>query len=408
MSDQTIIDDWKPDVCIYHGNCDDGFGAAWAIWKWWPDCKFVPAHYGMDMPEVTGLNVLFVDFSAKRPVIDSLAQTAKSIVIIDHHKTAEDDLAPFKVTLDEGTILDRYMLPSMFRDLAELNRPPIVAWFDMEQSGAVMAWQFANATHRDNLAIPALLEAIEDRDLWRFKFEDDTRQLSAALRTYPMDFGVWDEFRVNHYRLIDEGRAILRAHKANVEKIVQESYFTEIDGHSVPVVNAPYHYASDVGHALLERFPSAPFAASWLCKPNGQIQWSLRSEEHRTDVSEIAKKFGGGGHRNAAGFLSIEPIETLTREVERLEAVISGLNKQLTEQFDLSTKYVTKATTAEAQAAQLLEAASDVIASASDTYKKRNGHLANFEDDSGEKCWIVPFDAFENLRTAVTKSGEKP
>jgi len=46
-------------------------------------------------------------------------------------------------------------------------------------------------------------------------------------------------------------------------------------------------------------------------------------------------------------------------------------------------------------------AAKEVIASASDTYKKRNGHLGSFEDDSGEKCWIVPFDAFESLRSAV-------
>jgi hypothetical protein len=21
----------KPDICIYHGNCADGFGAAWAV-----------------------------------------------------------------------------------------------------------------------------------------------------------------------------------------------------------------------------------------------------------------------------------------------------------------------------------------------------------------------------------------
>lgn len=49
----------------------------------------------------------------------------------------------------------------------------------------------------------------------------------------------------------------------------------------------------------------------------------------------------------------------------------------------------------------LREASANLIASASDTYKKRNGHLASFEDDSGEKCWIVPFDAFESLRSAL-------
>ena len=49
---------------------------------------------------------------------------------------------------------------------------------------------------------------------------------------------------------------------------------------------------------------------------------------------------------------------------------------------------------------RLVEAARDVVSSASDTYRKRNGHLGSFEDESGEKCWIVPFDAFESLRSA--------
>jgi len=53
--------------------------------------------------------------------------------------------------------------------------------------------------------------------------------------------------------------------------------------------------------------------------------------------------------------------------------------------------------------ARLKAAARDVIASASDTYKKRNGHTGSFEDASGEKCWIVPFDAFEGLRAAASE-----
>src|SRR5688572_2371816 len=80
---------WKPDVCVYHGDCDDGFGAAWAIWLRWPDIEFVPGKYGEPLPDMTGKHVLFVDFSAKRPEIEAMAKVAKSIVIIDHHKTAE-------------------------------------------------------------------------------------------------------------------------------------------------------------------------------------------------------------------------------------------------------------------------------------------------------------------------------
>lgn len=42
-----------------------------------------------------------------------------------------------------------------------------------------------------------------------------------------------------------------------------------------------------------------------------------------------------------------------------------------------------------------------VIGQASDHYQKRNGHRASIEGEDGEKCWIVPFDAFENLRHAM-------
>ncbi len=308
MADNTSIEwtdaTWNPDICIYHGNCDDGFGAAWAIWTTWPECEFVPGFYGMDLPNVDGKNVLFVDFSAKRPVIDEMAKTAKTIVIIDHHKTAEADLAPFAVTMCGTSCLHPNDIQHMFRDLAELDRPPIIAWFDMEQSGAAMAWQFAQGGHRDDYPIPIMLEWIEDRDLWLFLHGDTTREFSAALRTYPMDFKVWEQIAENPRELIKEGRIVLRAHRANIQKLMREAYTETVGGFAVPVVNAPYHYASDTAHELLAAHPDAPFAACWFRRADGHIQWSLRSEDHRQDVSEVAKSFGGGGHRNAAGFQS--------------------------------------------------------------------------------------------------------
>ncbi|MGV1900710.1 hypothetical protein ACQZ6V_10510 [Agrobacterium sp. 22-3674b3] len=61
-----------------------------------------------------------------------------------------------------------------------------------------------------------------------------------------------------------------------------------------------------------------------------------------------------------------------------------------------------RAEAAEAEVWRLQEASVNLIACASDTYKKRNGHVGSFEDDSGEKCWIIPFDAFEALRSVVS------
>lgn len=293
---------WKPDICIYHGNCDDGFGAAWAIWRRWGDeVSYVPGTYGKPLPDVGGRNVLFVDFSAKRAEIDAMAQTAKSIVIIDHHKTAEADLEPFRVTLCGDARFAPDDLDGMFRDMAELDRPPIIAWFDMSQSGAVMAWEFAHGLERNDPP-PNMLAMIQDRDLWRFAFGDRTKQFSAALRTYPMAFETWSKIAADPDFLVEEGEAILRAHNANIDKFIADAYFDVIAGQRVPVVNVPYHYASDTAHALLQRHPSAPFTACWFRRADGMVQYSLRSEDSRADVSEVAKQFGGGGHRNAAGY----------------------------------------------------------------------------------------------------------
>lgn len=291
---------WKPDLCIYHGGCDDGFGAAWAIWmKWGNEIAYMPAVYGKDLPDTDGKHVLFVDFSAPYDVLAQRAWKAKSIVIIDHHKTAQADLE--RLPSFNGTGADRRSLEEAFFLCKISNMPDIAAWFDMDQSGAVMAWEFAHGIEHNDPP-PNMLSLIQDRDLWRFAYGDRTKRFSAALRTYPMDFKVWTDIAGRVDSLVAEGEGILRAHNANIKKFMDDCYMDTIDGHLVPVVNVPYHYASDMAHALLTRFPGSSFTACWFKRGDGAIQYSLRSEDSRLDVSEIAKKFGGGGHRNAAGF----------------------------------------------------------------------------------------------------------
>src|SRR5690606_41680261 len=94
---------WEPDLCVFHGNCDDGFGAAWAIWKRWPDVEFVPGVYGKPLPDVKGRNVLFVDFSAPDDVMVKASGEALSVVVVDHPKTshkAVTRVTPIKRTVE--------------------------------------------------------------------------------------------------------------------------------------------------------------------------------------------------------------------------------------------------------------------------------------------------------------------
>jgi hypothetical protein len=87
-------------LCIYHGNCADGFGAAWVVRKALGDIEFHPGKHQSPPPDLTGKDVIMVDFSYSRPVLLAMAAQANSILIIDHHKTAIDALVdlPANVT----------------------------------------------------------------------------------------------------------------------------------------------------------------------------------------------------------------------------------------------------------------------------------------------------------------------
>jgi len=75
-----------------------------------------------------------------------------------------------------------------------------------------------------------------------------------------------------------------------------------IGGYDVPVANLPYIFASEGGNILCR---GEPFSASYFDAADGTRSFSLRSDKddpNAVDVSQVALAFGGGGHKNAAGF----------------------------------------------------------------------------------------------------------
>lgn len=259
----------KP-ICIYHGNCADGFGGAW-VFKRYADREF-DFHAGVyqnDPPDVTGRDVFLVDFSYKRPIVEKILETANSVTLIDHHKTALDDLAP---------IMGRMRCHC-----------------GVDHSGAMLAWQFLCPDTEP----PKLLRHIEDRDLWRFALPH-TREIQANVFSHPYDFTVWDELMASPVeQLVAEGKAIERKHFKDISELVGVfKHRRTIGGYSVPVSNLPYTLTSDAGHLMAD---GEPFAACYWDTPDGRV-YSLRSTDAGIDVSEIAKQYGGGGHRNASGF----------------------------------------------------------------------------------------------------------
>jgi hypothetical protein len=273
-------------LCIYHGNCADGFGAAWAVRAALGDIDFHAGVHQDPPPDVTGRDVIMVDFSYKRPVLEQMMRVANSILILDHHKSAADDL---------GDLPDAGIRYSEWRETAAPSTTGVV--FDMERSGAGIAWDFFHEGPR-----PKLIDHIEDRDLWRFDLPN-TREIQAAVFSYPYDFEVWTGLMLatdNLAGLATEGAAIERKHHkdiAELTKVVTRKM--TIGGEVVPMANLPYTLASDAGHLLCG--DDYPFAGCYWDTPEGRV-FSLRSRDNGADVAEIAKQYGGGGHKHASGF----------------------------------------------------------------------------------------------------------
>jgi hypothetical protein len=137
-------------LCVSHALCDDGFAAAWVVRRALgaDNVEFYPGVYGQNPPEVTGRDVVLVDFSYKRPVLEAMAEKAKSIITLDHHKTAEADLSDFGLGSKEvrtyRDIEDLFWARDAagYGEKSAIESASVISVFDMNRSGAGIAWDF--------------------------------------------------------------------------------------------------------------------------------------------------------------------------------------------------------------------------------------------------------------------------
>lgn len=268
-------------LIIYHKNCFDGICAAWVAKRKFSDADILPANYGEPFPDVSPKdNIVIVDFSYPREVMIEVSHVCE-LLVIDHHKTAEKAC--------EG-----------------LN----FCKFDMNESGASLAWK----TFFPDEPIPVLVRYIKDRDLWLFK-EEYSEEINSYIQSFPMTIENYEELydeleNSDGRKALVGGRSILRYKQTMVEAMCKNMVMKDVGGYIVPVVNASILF-SEVGSRLCEmaathgtnsEYGNHPFAAYYFDRlADNTRQWGLRSIGD-FDVSEVAKKFGGGGHRNAAGF----------------------------------------------------------------------------------------------------------
>lgn len=278
----------KP-VVLYHDNCPDGFTAAWAVWRALGDeAEYRAMNYGQSlMGHVDGRRLIFVDFCLPRPEMEALIALGARVEVYDHHQTAEAAL----------------------RDLAGAGR----VVFDMRRSGAGIAW---DEFHQDGtlwLGVrPALIDYVEDRDLWRWSLPD-SREVSEYLFACERTFAEWDRIDAmmgpnaaarspEFTGMIEAGRMLLRSKRQRVATVCRQARLLTFGDVEIPCVNASWDM-SELGERLCEQFPEAPAGGYYFDRADGFRQWGFRSRGD-FDVSALCARYGGGGHRAAAGFQS--------------------------------------------------------------------------------------------------------
>lgn len=290
-----MVDYFDPTHIIFHKNCYDGFGSALAIWQKWPDAKFMPMLHTDPVPDLPDTaRVVIADFSWKRPQIEKLWKSVDKLVILDHHDSAEIELAGLHY-----------------------------AHFDLKHSGAALAWFWANP---GEVILPPFFAYIEDRDLWRFNYPG-SREVAAWLQSFPYDFQVWDKLTKlgGMQDAIIEGKGILRGKEQMVDQMAANYIKIPIGPHKdIPVANAACYF-SEVAEALCKKFPEAPFACYYMDRKDGKMQWGMRTLKKDFDVSVVAKIYGGGGSAGAAGFTT-QGIQALKAEIEQYQVQMAGVS----------------------------------------------------------------------------------
>ncbi len=263
-------------VIIYHADCRDGFGAAYAAWKKFGEtASYLPWRDHTVAPEgLTDKEIYIVDFSFVRSTIEVLIAENKSVVVIDHHQTAEADVVAYPQNV-----------------------------FDNNHSGCVLAWQYFHP----GTEVPELLYYIEDHDLWRFALTEN-REYNVALGQYEVSFEVWDalieELKDENKKInfIAKGALIAKFEDKLIATIMKTRERVLFEGNEVWAINAERIYRSILGNKLAELNEAEGNIAIGIVyyHSHGRVNISLRSRGD-VDVAALAEKYGGGGHKRAAG-----------------------------------------------------------------------------------------------------------
>lgn len=270
---------------LYHSPCFDGTAAAYAAWlKFKSTAIYLPVTYHKPVPDMVlgpDTEIYLVDFSYPRTILEELHRQVGTLVVLDHHESAADQLDG----LDYCT-------------------------FDMTRAGCEIAWEYFQRDTPWSNAMPALLRHVADRDLWAFQLPD-TKAVMAGLRQEIQ----YDRFEHFHQltkapamqRLLENGKLIVDYNDEFMKKFIQSDRNFKIlhwNGHRVALFNNTF-IISELSDAFqMNRFRelAIDITCNYHFDSEGQLKLSFRSKNgSNISTLDLSGKLGGGGHKHSSG-----------------------------------------------------------------------------------------------------------
>lgn len=269
-------------ICIYHKNCTDGTTAAAVLLLKYPECKLYNLDHNYKSEDIDNIlqdvdkdtTVFIVDFSLKENDLKRVVDTAGEVINIDHHISVKQMLEEFSKKYANFKFV-----------------------FDNDSSGASLTYRYFFGSD-----IPKLIRYVEDKDIWRWEFGEETKDVNNYLFLFTnkpdkiKDLILSGELE----EIIQKGKVISEYTNYLINGFVDKSkdLFIKIGDYKVRAYNAGL-FQSEIGNILSSKFEQAVC----LFSINGDYaKLSFRSlDGHNPSALDLAKLLGGGGHRNAAG-----------------------------------------------------------------------------------------------------------
>ena len=281
-------------LCIYHIADHDGKGSGAVVKSVFPEIELLGLNHDMEIPYdliEKHEKVVVCDFALPVEYMFKLSETV-DFTWIDHH----------------ASVIDKYE-----EELAK-GRNPIKGIRRVGQAAIELCWEY----FYPDRPVPLGIILLAKNDLFDLS-DPRVRPFEFAMQSFGVntpDDKIWTDLfenRLDIEEMIQDGQRILGWINVRNYRLVRSMAFeSEIDGYKCICANMPQGYSSF--YDSIENRDSYDVMINFYMNKNQKWNLSFYSSKKNVDVSKIAAKFGGGGHRGAAGASSLNELPDFLRK----------------------------------------------------------------------------------------------